>query len=229
MNGTQSYPADAGSDVFLLTVIGSPTASTVAEARELHNNTAGAAPSVAGARALGDLSHNVFLPAEADDLKLLFIDTWNSPSGVGQFFGNPQVAEAAAALFTERAATLWAPLAGSGSYTLPMPSGRSVAGVGYLRAPVSSLDAAQAAFAQHGAAQINRARLAGQVSHTVWVPVSMDGSAPASEVLGLDYWLDVDQMIGFYNEGDFKHIAPVFTGAPDSGTWKAAGSDWVEW
>ena len=36
-------------------------------------------------------------------------------------------------------------------------------------------------------------------------------------------------MIEFYSAGDFSHLAPAFTAAPQSGTWQAAGSDWVEW
>jgi hypothetical protein len=226
---TQGNPADAGADVFLLTVRGTPKAASAAAACDLHNATAGAPPSVAGARALGDLSHNVFLPAESQQLQLLFVDTWNSPSGVGQFFGNPQVAEAAGALFSERSATLWAPAPGFGSYSLPTPAGKSIGGVGYLRAPVSSLEAAEKAFHAHAAAGINRARLAGQIAHQVWLPVSMDGSPAPLEVLGLDYWMDVDQMLSFYSAGDFSHLAPVFTGAPESDTWRTAGAAWVEW
>jgi hypothetical protein len=229
VDGTQTYPADAGADIFLLTVLGTPNVTATAGARDLHNSTAGAPPRAAGARALGDLSHNVFVPAESDELRLLFIDTWNSPSGIGQFFGNPQVAEAAGALFAERTARLWAPAPGYGSYALPTPTGRSIAGVGYLRAPVSSLEAAQKAFRAHADARINSSRLVGQIAHQVWLPVPMDGSPAPLEVLGLDYWQDVDAMIAFYSAGDFSHLAPAFTGAPESGTWQAAGRDWVEW
>jgi hypothetical protein len=226
---TQSNPANAGADVFLLTVRGMPKAATAAAARELHNATAGAPPSVAGAQALGDLSHNVFVPAESDQLRLMFIDTWNSPSGVGQFFGNPQVSEAAGALFSERAATLWTPAPGFGSYSLPTPAGRSIAGVGYLRAQVSSVEAAQVAFHAHAAAGIARARRAGQIAHQVWLPVSMDGSPAPLEALGVDYWMDLEQMLAFYTEGDFSHLAPAFTAAPESDTWRTAGADWIEW
>jgi hypothetical protein len=229
MNEAQRFPSDAGADVFLLTVRGTPTTDAVEVARDLHNATAGDPNSVAGAKSLGDLSHNVFRPAEQGELRLMFIDSWNSPSGVGQFFGNPQVAEAADKLFAERQATLWAPAPGFGSYTLPVPSGRSVAGVGYLRVPLTSLDDAGPAFHAHAAAGINRARMAGQVAHQMWLPVPMPGAEPTVEVLGIDYWLDVSQMIDYYNRGDFSQVAPVFAAAPESDTWRSAGADWVEW
>ena len=199
MTETQAYPADAGADIFLLTVRGTPRADSADAARDLHNATAGAPAGVAAARALGDLSHNVFLPAESSELKLLFIDTWNSPSGVGQFFGDPQVAQGAEGLFADRTATLWAPAPGHGSYSLPTPAGRSIAAVGWLKAAVTSPEAAQKAFAAHADASINRARMSGQVAHQIWLPVSMEGAAPPLEVLGLDFWQDVDQMVAFYS------------------------------
>jgi hypothetical protein len=230
MSETTTYPADAGADVYLLTVLGTPTATTVDDARDLHNDTAGQPQSVAGARALGDLSHNVYVPAEHDELKLLFLDTWNSPSGVGQFFGNPQVQAAAGKLFTERDATLWMAAPGFGSYSLPTPSGRAAAGVGILRAPVTSIDAARTAFLRHAVAGINKARLMGQVAHQVWLPVPAPGTAPALEVLGLDYWLDVEQMIAYYSDlSEFANLGPAFAGPPMSGSWKAGGTGWVEW
>src|SRR5262249_42756971 len=86
---TQPYPPDAGAQPFLLTVRGTITAPSVADAREIHNSTAGAPPSVAAARSLGDLSHNVYASL-GSSREILFIDVWNSLSGLGQFFANPQ-------------------------------------------------------------------------------------------------------------------------------------------
>src|SRR5215470_3654184 len=104
-----SYPPDAGASTFLLTVRGKTIPATLEATRKLHNDTAGAPPSVAGARALGDLSHNVFAPV-SDELggELLFIDFWNSMAGLGQFFSDKQVQEAAGQLFSSRDATVWA-------------------------------------------------------------------------------------------------------------------------
>ena len=103
-----SYPPDAGAQTFLLTVRGTPVPATVEEARTVHNATAGAPPSVAGAQALGDLSHNVFVDASnGAGGDLLFIDYWNSLSGLGRFFTDPAVQESAGQLFSTREGTVW--------------------------------------------------------------------------------------------------------------------------
>ena len=225
----QTYPSDAGAELYLLTVLGTPKTGSGASARDLHNATAGNPGGVAGAKALGDLSHNVYLPAGEDATNLLFIDTWNSPTGVGQFFSDAQVIEGGAALFADREAVLWMPAASFGSYTVPTPSGRSVGAIGLMRAPVSSYEAAASVFHADSAAKINAARQLGQVAHQLWVPVPMPGSTPAVEVLGLDYWLDVDQMNEWYAQAEYAEIGSVFTGAPTTSIWTPAGSDWVEW
>src|SRR5690349_20811706 len=107
-----TYPADAGSATYLLTVRGKVTAPTIADVRELHNATAGAPEGVAAARALGDLSHNVYGVEGGTDGEILFVDYWNSLSGLGQFFSDPQVQAGAGQLFTERDGVVWAPTNG---------------------------------------------------------------------------------------------------------------------
>jgi hypothetical protein len=79
-----TYPADATATTYLFTLRGKVNTPTVADARELHNKTAGSADGIAAARALGDLSHNVYTSAGngAGSDEVLIIDYWNSPSGV---------------------------------------------------------------------------------------------------------------------------------------------------
>jgi hypothetical protein len=223
-----TYPADAGPNLFLLTVLGTTNTTTVPATRDLHNATAGNPGGVAGAKALGDLSHNVFLPT-TDEHHLLFIDNWNSPTGLGQFFSDPQVLEGASALFADREAVLWMPAAGFGGYRLPVPSGRSVGAIGLMRASVSGVDAAQKAFYADSAAKVNASRQFGLVAHELWVPAPMPGATPAMEVLGVDYWLDRDQMDEWYASASYDELGVAFTGAPVTSTWTTAGSDWVEW
>jgi hypothetical protein len=218
-----------GANVFLLTVQGTPRDTTIEAVRDLHNATAGAPQSIAGARALGDLSHNVFVPAGQLKNTLLFIDTWNNPAGVGQFFSDHQVVEAAGKLFAERAATLWKAAEGFGNYTLPAPTGRSVHGVGMLRANITSVDAARPVFHADAGLHIKPGRLDAQVGHQVWLPVPMPGAEPVLEVLALDFWLDADQMTRHYDDGYTSTLGPAFTGAPQTSIWKSAGSDWIEW
>ncbi len=113
----------------LLTVRGTLAPKTLDAARVLHNETAGSQPGVAAARALGDLSHNVYVAGKgprstAREGELLFLDRWADPSGIAQFFANPRVQEGAGALFGKRDAAVWTPAAASFSFTLPVPKAR---------------------------------------------------------------------------------------------------------
>src|SRR5689334_24741501 len=102
-------PPGAGAATFLLTVRGKAKAATTEEARTLHNATAGNPAGVEAARSLGDLSHQVFTPCgDAQAGELLFIDFWNSLSGMAQFFSDPQVQAGASQLFSRRDTPLWA-------------------------------------------------------------------------------------------------------------------------
>ncbi len=113
---TTNYPADAAAATYLLTVRGTTVQSGVDATREVHNSTAGAPQSAAGARSLGDLSHNVYAPAGAElDGQLLFIDYWNSLSGLNTFFSNPQVEAVAGQLFSHRDGIVWSRLEGFGA------------------------------------------------------------------------------------------------------------------
>jgi hypothetical protein len=211
---TSTYPPDAGAATYLLTVRGTTVSSTLDEARATHNSTAGAPQSAAGARSLGDLSHNVFAPTSAE-LKgqLLFIDFWNSLSGLGNFFANPHVR-----------------LEGFGAFHLPLPSGRSTAAVGLLRVSVNSLEAAAPAFTAYAATTINTARSYGIVSHSTWARVPNPGEPASSEIIGVDMWMDADRMNEYYDLSlGFEHFGPVFAGAPDTSVWRSAPGEWVEW
>jgi hypothetical protein len=228
---TMSYPSDAGAATFLLTVRGTMAAGSPDEAREIHNKTAGNPQGVEAAKSLGDLSHNVYLGLGDDHARdLLFIDYWNSASGLGQFFSDPHVQAGGAALFAERVNPLWAPAEDFGTFHLAVPSGRSAAGVGLLRCEVTSLDKAAAAFREYAAATINRARLHGIVSHSLWVRVPDPGTPATAEVIGVDMWLDADEMAAYYDQAiAFDRLGPVFAGTPDTSTWRAAPGEWVEW
>lgn len=226
-----SYPPDAGASTFLLTVRGKTVSATLEETRKVHNDTAGAPPSVAGARSLGDLSHNVFAPA-SDELRgeLLFIDFWNSLAGLGQFFSNPQVQAAAGQLFGSRDATVWAPAEGFGDFHLLVPSGQAVTGLGVLRAQVTGLDKAADAFTAYAAATINRSRMQGIVSHSTWTRVPGPGEELTPEIVSIDLWTDPGEMNRYYDLGvGFEHLGPVFAGQPQTSAWMAAPGEWVEW
>jgi hypothetical protein len=186
---------------------------------------------VAGARSLGDLSHNVYTGrGEALAGELLFIDFWNSFSGLGQFFANPQVEAAAGQLFSSRDAVVWSGAGSFGDFHLAVPSGRAAGGLGILRTSVSSMDKAADAFRAYSAATINEARSHGIVNHGVWNRVPNPGEEPAAEIIAIDTWMDADQMAAYYELGvGFEHLGPVFAGQPDTSTWQSAAGDWTEW
>ncbi|HKE98851.1 MAG TPA: hypothetical protein VKG45_07975 [Actinomycetes bacterium] len=224
-------PADAGADLFQLTVRGAPVPDSVEAARTLHNQTAGADANVAAARSLGDLSHNVYTPVGDDRHEMLFLDTWNSIQGLGRFFGNPQVLELAGRLFKDPDRVVWMPAEGFGSYALPSPSGRPPVGLGMLRAPLVSVEAAKAAFTAQTAAHINDSRRHGLVSHQVFMrmPAAPGEEAPL-ELLALEHWNDLDGMQRFYADlENFSEFTPAFAGTPDTSSWQAAPGSWREW
>lgn len=226
-----TYPADAGAATYLLTVRGKTAPAVLDDARTMHNATAGAPQSAAGARSLGDLSHNVFAPIGKDnDGQLLFIDFWNSLSGLGTFFSNPQVQAAAAELFSSRDGIVWSRLDGFGGFSLPVPTGRSTGAVGLLQVAVTSIEQAASAFTAYASTTINTARSYGMVSHSNWLRVPNPGEAPTLEVIGVDFWMDADRMNEYYDLSlGFEHFGAAFAGAPDTSVWRSAPGDWVEW
>ncbi len=228
---TPTYPPDAGAATFLLTVRGTLTTPALDAARAEHNATAGAPQSAAGARSLGDLSHNVFAPISSElDGQLLFIDFWNSLSGLGNFFANPRVQEAAGQLFTSREGVVWSRLEDFGAFHLLVPSGRSIGAVGLIRVTVTSLEDAAAAFTAYAATTINTSRSYGIVSHSTWARVANPGEPATNEIIGVDLWMDADRMNEYYGLSlGFEHFGAVFAGAPDTSVWRSAPGDWVEW
>jgi hypothetical protein len=224
-----NYPSDASAATFLLTVRGIIAAGSVEEARGIHNMTAGNPAGVEAARSLGDLSHNVYTGiGEHHERELLFLDYWNSLTGLGQFFSDPQVKHGAGMLFATMDNPVWAAASDFGSFHLAIPSGKTPAGVGMLRATVTSVDKAAAAFRDYASGTINASRRHGIISHSLWIKAVEQGETP--EIVGLDMWLDADEMAAYYGLSlGFEILGPVFAGPPDESTWRAAPGEWVEW
>jgi hypothetical protein len=95
----------------LHTTRGTLNPKTLDEARTMHNAFVmeGPQPGIEIARSLGDLSHNVYTPAEGvgslSDAKpgeLLFIDYWADPNGMEKFFSNRFAQEAGDRLYLSR-------------------------------------------------------------------------------------------------------------------------------
>jgi hypothetical protein len=220
-------------DTFLLAIRGTLKARTLEDARATHNMTAGNPEGVAAARALGDLSHNVYVTL--GDTKgageLLILDLWNNLDGFNQFFANKQVQEGGAMIFASvENRELWSRAQDFRAFVSPTPAGKSDRYVGLIRGTVRSRDAAKTAFDKMAKDTINAARMEGQISHDIYFRMSAPGQPPSLDLLGVDVWMDAEGMGRFYS--DAKHMAPlndVFVSAPATSVWKSPGSQWVEW
>jgi hypothetical protein len=214
------------SETVLLTIRGKHRAPSVEAARELHNGTAGLPESIAASRALGDLSHKVYVPAKEGDDELLILDVWRDPAGIQAFFSDHNVQAGGARLFSERDPVVWMPAAGSLSFHLPAPIGKGERFVGILRARVKSPQEAIAAFRESVVKGLSDARRLGQIGHEIFIRLGSP-SDPA-ELLGVDLWFDAAGMMEYYQ----KHmggLAGAFAGAPATSVWKQPVGHWIEW
>ncbi len=220
----------------VLTVRGTLVPQSLEAARSLHNETAGSEQGIAGARALGDLSHNVYAPSKrskqssAKDGELLFIDRWDNPKGIMDFFSNPHVQGQAGKMFSARDATIWMPARGSFSYCLSAPRAKPDRFVGLIRATVQSPEQAIAIFAGVDAKAQRDARKRGLVSHELFVKMSAPGEASPFELLGIDVWCDFAGMTEHYqDQTHMTGLGAAFAGPPQATVWEQAAGHWSEW
>ena len=136
-------------------------------ARQTHNATAGNPEGVAAARALGDLSHKVFVSADelgeqagARPDELLILDVWQTPEAIQKFFSSPAVTAGGAKLFKERDPVVFMPATGALRFHLQAPMGKNERYVGLIRGTVKSPEAAIAAFKKEVGGVLNPARRA---------------------------------------------------------------------
>jgi quinol monooxygenase YgiN len=219
--------------MFLLTIQGTLSADTLADASATHNKTAGDANNIAAARSLGDLSHMVYLPTEkptsgAGDV--LFIDQWNSIDGLNKFFANEDVQKGAGLIFSKRDPVVWTPAEGFYTYHLPAPYGKNDRFVVMVRGTVASREAAMELNNQLGGGGINGARMAGDLTHDVYFRLTAPGEAGSLEFLAIDVWMDSTGMSAYYQNPDFQAgISKLFTAPPTVSIWTQTAGEWVEW
>jgi hypothetical protein len=218
---------------YLLSIRGKLKPAALEDARLVHNATAGLPANVAVARALGDVSHMVFVPADQtgpEAGEFLILDVWNNLDGLNQFFANPQVQEQAGQIFTERDPVVWMPATGFLDYHLPAPHGRNDRTVAVVRGPVSSAEHARGAHNEIVGAQVNAARMAGDLSHDAYLRLKAPGANGAAEFLAVDVWMDAAGMAEFYSNPNLPGaFQKLFAGAPSLSTWRHPAGDWVEW
>ena len=222
------------SGVFL-TVRGKYLAPNLEACRLIHNETAGSAPGIAAARSLGDLSHKVYAPqpgpsSSAKVGEVLFIDWWQDPKGLMDFFANENVQMQGTKLFTSRDATVWMPAKGSFSYALPAAAGKNERFVGMVRGPIESPDAALEIFRAADMKAQRAARARGLLSHELFIKMNPPGDSSPLELLGVDVWCDAKGMGEHYSDpNEMKALMGAFAGAPDATTWEQAPGLWAEW
>lgn len=218
--------------IYLLAIRGTLNQSTLDEVRNIHNETAGNPHGVAAARALGDLSHNVYVPltdAPTAASELLILDTWTSVEGLGKFFADPQVQAGGGMIFKDRDPVVWQQSEMRG-FVHPTPKDKTDRFVGVIRGTVKSRDGARAAFNSLVDKTINASRMLGHVSHQMYWRLTPPNEAPSLELIGIDIWQDADGMNKFYSDRTNAAAAyDVFASAPATSIWKQPQGAWVEW
>ncbi|MGA7159818.1 MAG: hypothetical protein WBZ48_02380 [Bacteroidota bacterium] len=218
----------------LLTVLGKATTASIEATCKLHNETAGNPGGVAAAKALGDMSHMTFMPTNAAASftgELLFMDIWNSLDGLNKFFNNTDVQTGGNMMFASREAVVWSKLDGFLNFHFPSPTGKNDKIVGLVRGKVKSLEGAETIHNTAIGKQVNQARAAGIISHEFFVRMGAPGSPETLEVLGIDLWMNQENMMKHYMGADFQNsgLYTMFVSKPVSSTWVHPKGNWVEW
>jgi hypothetical protein len=218
------------SQIFLLTIRGTLAPPSLEAARQVHNQTAGAPEGVAAARSLGDLSHMVYVPANLGYGELFIMDLWTSPTGLNQFFSNPQVEAETGRLFTQRDPVVWAPAEGFSTYHLPAPTGHNDRYIGVIRGSVASREQARATMNTIVSQGLQKARKLGNLSHEAYFRLTPPGSPESLEFIAIDVWSNLEGMNEYYNDPDFNHAFDGFyTSEPSTLSLKHPAGEWVEW
>jgi hypothetical protein len=200
-----------------------------------HNATAGNPEGVAAAKALGDLSHKVFVAATdagpmagASADELLILDVWQTPQAIEKFFSSPLVAQGGAKLFKSREPVVFMPAVAALSFNLPAPMGQNERYVGVLRAKVKSPEQAIATFKQEVGKSLNPARQLGLLSHDLYVKLAPPAADGTVEILAVDVWSNLQGM-GKHYATHMAGLNPLFVEKPVTSIWKAPAGQWVEW
>jgi hypothetical protein len=219
----------------LLTVLGKVKPGNTEDTRNLHNQTAGNPDGVAAAKALGDMSHMVYMPCNAGNSftgDLLFLDIWNNLDGMNQFFGDHQVQAGAGMMFESRDAVVWSKLDNFLNFHFPAPNNvNNEKIVGIIRGTVSSLADAEVIHNTAMAGQVAASRAAGMLSHEFYSRLAAPGSPEALEVLGVDVWMNAESMMKHYTSPGFQSsgLYKIFAAKPVSSIWAHPQGEWVEW
>jgi hypothetical protein len=221
--------------MYLLCIRGTLTTKDNEAARTTHNATAGNPAGVAAARALGDLSHKVYVPApgagEANGAKsgeFLILDVWKTPQGIEKFFSDKNVQEGGGRLLASRDPVVSMPADGAFTFSLLPPMNKPERYVGLMRGVVKNVREAIEVMSSGVKEMLSMTRQRGQLAHELYVklgPPSTDGSA---EIIGVDHWCDLNGMLDTYREHTAAML-PLFKTPPALSVWQQPPGEWVEW
>jgi hypothetical protein len=219
--------------VYLLAIRGELAPKTLEAARAVHNDTAGMPANVAAAKALGDLSHMVYIPVGqpgSTSGEFLILDIWNKLDGLNQFFANPHVQEQAGEIFSQRDPVVWTPAAGFYTYHFPAPTGKNERYVAVVRGMLKSRSESQALHNELAAGQVNLARMAGNCSHEAYFRLTPPGTPETTEFFAVDVWNDLAGMGRYYEDPEFlSGFGKLFAAPPSTSVWVHPAGEWVEW
>jgi len=227
---------------------------TLDGARQLHNAfvTQGPQPGIEIARSLGDLSHNLYSPADgAGDLsdakpgELLFVDFWAEPDGMETFFSHPSAQKAADQLYASREESEWKTTPAA-AFQFPARADAPARFIAIMQATIRSPDDTIAGLQR--LANLGAARRRGQLAHHLFVRHTTQVTArPASntrrsngeniaavptapaEILVVDVWPTLTGLNEHYNDTTVMNgLRDAVAGPLAMSVWEQA-SGFAEW
>ena len=223
--------------LYLLTIRGTLSSSTLEEARKIHNMTAGDPQGVAAAKSLGDVSHMVYIPLPHEGHtkpegagEFLIMDLWHSIDGLNTFFADEHVQQGGNMIFSQRDPVVWTPAAGFTSFHIPAPFGCNERVVTVVRGTVPSKEEARQMHNTAMAKTISKARKAGILSHEAYLRLAAPDSPQALEYFGVDVWMNGEDMGEYYGDEEFlETFNHFFTAEAADSVWVHPKGDWTEW
>lgn len=223
--------------LYLLTIRGTFSPSTLEEARKVHNMTAGNPDGIVAAKSLGDVSHMVYVPvphnghAKSNGAgEFLIMDLWHSIEGLNTFFTDKQVQEGGAMIFSERDPVVWAPAEGFTSFHIPAPFGNNDRIIAVVRGTVNSKEEAKKLHNAVMTKTISKARAQGMLSHEAYFRLAAPNSPQALEDFGVDVWMNGEGMGDYYSDEEFlAGFDGFFAAEAADSAWVHPKGDWVEW
>ena len=223
--------------LYLLTIRGQLSPTTLEEARKVHNMTAGNPDGVAAAKSLGDVSHMVYVPMPHNGHtktkgagEFLILDLWHSIEGLNTFFADKQVQEGGAMIFSERDPVVWAPAEDFTTFHIPAPFGNNERVIAVVRGTVKSKKAAKELHNAAMTKTISKARALGMLSHEAYFRLAAPNSQEALEYFGVDVWMNGEGLEDYYGDEEFlAGFDGFFTAEAADSVWVHPKGDWIEW